>query len=155
MIDKTLLTQVVNEALAGTDLFVVSIAVSHDNVLDVTIDSLRGVTLDDCMTVNNAVLTAFDRDVEDYELNVGSYGISEPFVVKPQHWLKNMGSEVEVLTTEGRKLKGTLIAATEQAFTISTPTTVKVEGKKRPQLMDVETVLPYESARQVKAIIKI
>lgn len=48
-----------------------------DNVIDVTIAKDGGsVNLGDCEFVHRAVLVAFDRDVEDYALTVGSAGIS-------------------------------------------------------------------------------
>lgn len=48
-----------------------------DNVFDVTIDKEDGdVELADCEHVHRAVLDAFDRNVEDYALTVGSLGIS-------------------------------------------------------------------------------
>ena len=48
-----------------------------DNVIDVTIAKVEGsVNLGDCEFVHRAVLAAFDRDVEDYALTVGSAGIS-------------------------------------------------------------------------------
>ena len=47
-----------------------------DNVFDVTIDREGDpVGLEDCEYVHRAVLAAFDRDVEDYALTVGSVGI--------------------------------------------------------------------------------
>ena len=47
-----------------------------DNVFDVTIDKAEdAVSLEDCEYVHRAVLAAFDRDVEDYALTVGSVGI--------------------------------------------------------------------------------
>jgi len=47
-----------------------------DNVFDVTIDKAHGdVALEDCEYVHRAVLAAFDRNVEDYSLTVGSAGI--------------------------------------------------------------------------------
>ena len=48
-----------------------------DNIFEVTLDRASGpVGLDDCVFVHRAVLAAFDRDVEDYALTVGSLGIS-------------------------------------------------------------------------------
>ena len=48
-----------------------------ENVFDVTLDKENGdVTLEDCEHVHRKVLAAFDRDVEDYALTVGSKGIS-------------------------------------------------------------------------------
>lgn len=46
-----------------------------DNVFDVTLDKPSGVSLEDCEHVHRAVLSAFDRDIEDYALTVGSKGI--------------------------------------------------------------------------------
>lgn len=47
-----------------------------DNVFDVTIDKPDGdVDLQDCEYVHRAVLAAFDRNIEDYSLTVGSLGI--------------------------------------------------------------------------------
>ena len=47
-----------------------------DNVFDVTIDKADGpVDLEDCEYVHRAVLAAFDRNIEDYALTVGSKGI--------------------------------------------------------------------------------
>lgn len=48
-----------------------------DNVIDVTVVKDEGaVNLGDCEYIHRAVLSAFDRDVEDYALTVGSAGIS-------------------------------------------------------------------------------
>ena len=54
------------------------VALSFDddnNVFDATVASLDGealVSLDDCEYVHRAVLAAFDRNIEDYALTVGS-----------------------------------------------------------------------------------
>lgn len=122
MIDKQELTRVIEAELAESELFVVQVTVSRDNIVEVLLDTMgEGVTIDDCVRVNNAVLAAFDRDVEDYELTVGSYGISSPLLL-PRQYEKNLGGEVEVLTADGRKLKGVLSQAGEEAFTVGVPT---------------------------------
>ena len=154
MIDKQKMTQVIEEALEGTPMFLVELKISRDNVVDVAIDSLEGVTIDDCVSVNDAVLAAFDRDEEDFELTVGSYSISDPFLVKRQYE-KNLGNEVEVLTGAGKKLCGTLTELADDTFTITVPTKVKVEGKKRPQVEDVAHELRYDEIKYTKNIIKI
>ena len=48
-----------------------------DNVFEVTIDRTDGAPVDlaDCEYVHRAVLGAFDRNVEDYALTVGSVGV--------------------------------------------------------------------------------
>lgn len=156
MINKQELTQVITHVLdgAGGDLFLVDVKVSADNVIDVAIDSMgEGVTIDDCVMVNDAVLAAFDRDQEDYELTVGSYSISDPFVVR-QHYDKNVGGEVEVLTTAGIKSRGVLKGATDNDFTIVVSKKMKIEGKKRPEPVEVEETYRYDEIKYTKNIIQ-
>lgn len=153
MIDKSAVAQVVTDAIEGTELFLVDVTVSHDNCVDVQLDSMTDVTIDDCVKVNDAVLTAFDRDVEDFELTVGSYGISAPFKVKRQYE-KNVGGEVEVLTADGRKLKGVLKAAGPDSITLGITTKVKPEGKKRPELVEIDNEINYSEIKYTKNIIQ-
>ena len=152
MLDKAEVTRVVEEALEGSDLYVVRVTITRDNIITVDLDSDSSVDIDQCIRVNDAVLAAFDRDVEDYELTVGSYGISSPLLVRRQYD-KNIGQEVEVLTRDGRKLKGVLTAADDEGFTIEVPTKVKVEGKKRPEQVMVAERITYDNAKQTKCII--
>ncbi|MCI6986022.1 MAG: ribosome assembly cofactor RimP [Sodaliphilus sp.] len=153
MINKQELIDVINTELEGSDIFLVEVKVSADNIIDVAIDSMGSVTIDDCIALNNKVLDHFDRDVEDYELTVGSYGISDPFKVL-QHYKKNMGGEVEVLTTDGKKLKGTLKDADEEGFTLTITKKVKLEGKKRPEMVDEDLNYKYDEIKYTKNIIQ-
>ena len=153
MIDKTALEQVINEALEGTRMFLVTLKVSKDNVIDVALDSDEDITIDDCVAVNDAVLAAFDRDEgEDYELTVGSYGITSPLLL-PRQYRKNIGYEVEVLTGDGRKLKGVIADADDEGFTLTTTVKRKLEGKKRPELVEEQERFSYNDIKQTKNII--
>ena len=152
MIDRTELEKVINEALEGTKMYLVTLKVSKDNVIDVALDSDEDITIDDCVAVNDAVNEAFDRDVEDYELTVGSYGITSPLLL-PRQYQKNVGYEVEVLTADGRKLKGILAAADDEGFTLTTTVKRKLEGKKRPELVEEQERFSYSDIKQTKNII--
>ena len=70
--------QVVLKAAQERGCSVVEISFNDaDNVFEVTLDKADGpVGLDDCEYVHRAVLAAFDRNIEDYALTVGSLGIS-------------------------------------------------------------------------------
>lgn len=137
MIDKQLLKQEIEKDLAETDLFLVDLTVSRDNSIVVEIDSLRGVDIDDCTRLTRQIEEAFDRDVEDYELEVGSAGLTAPFKVRGQYE-KNIGNEIEVLTRDGRKLSGVLTAIDPEGtvFTMTVKEKVKEPGKKRPVIVD-------------------
>lgn len=144
----------INEALEGTKMFLVTLKVSKDNIIDVQLDSDEDITIDDCVAVNDAVLDAFDRDVEDYELTVGSYGITSPLLL-PRQYSKNVGYEVEVLTADGRKLKGILADADDEGFVLTMTVKRKLEGKKRPELVEEQERFNYNDIKYTKNIIKV
>ena len=152
MLDKAEVTRVIEQAIEGSDLFVVQVTITRDNIITVDLDSDSSVDIDQCIMVNDAVLAAFDRDVEDYELTVGSYGISSPLLVRRQYD-KNIGQEVEVLTRDGRKLKGVLADADDEGFTLTMTVKRKLEGKKRPEMVEEQERFKYSDIKQTKNII--
>ncbi|MDA6864900.1 hypothetical protein OSL55_28255, partial [Escherichia coli] len=82
---------------------------------------------DDCVELSRYIESKLDREEEDYELEVGSAGIGQPFKVL-QQYLIHIGKEVEILTKEGKKLEGVLKDANEENFTVTIEKKVKPEG---------------------------
>lgn len=149
MIDKELLTKTVKDAIEGTGIFLVDITVSPANDIVVEIDSVDGIDIDQCVDLTHKIEAVFDREVEDYSLEVGSAGITSPFKVKEQY-IKNLGNEVEVLTCDGRKLRGTLVEAGDESFTVEVPVKVKAEGAKRPTIEMQPQTFAYTGCKSVK-----
>ena len=142
------------EACLGGDLFVVDVAISADNHIVVEIDSYEGsVSIDNCVAITRAVEQAFDRDKEDYELEVGSAGLTSPLKVKAQY-VKNIGNDVEVLTTQGAKLKGVLSEVGDDTFTIKVAKKVKPEGAKRPVVVEEDVTIKYSETKYTKYLIQ-
>ena len=138
----------------GDDLFLVDVAISADNHIVVEIDSYEGsVSIDNCVAITRAVEQAFDRDKEDYELEVGSAGLTSPLKVKAQY-VKNIGNDVEVLTTQGAKLKGMLSEVGDDTFTIKVAKKVKPEGAKRPVMVEEDVTIKYSETKYTKYLIQ-
>ena len=152
MIDKARLTEVVEDAIKGTDMFLVDITVSADNRIVVELDSETGMDIDACAAVTRRIESEFDRDAEDYELEVGSAGLTSPFKVKAQY-MKNLGNEIEVVTRDGRKLQGTLASVGADDFTVEDPTKVRHEGAKRPVIEQVPSVIAFDNVKTAKYVI--
>ena len=91
MIDKQLLKSTVESAIAGTEMFLVDVQVSPSNAIVVEIDSKSGIDIDACVAITRQIESVFDREVEDYELEVGSAGLTSPFKVRGQYE-KNIGN---------------------------------------------------------------
>jgi ribosome maturation factor RimP len=153
MIDKELLTKTVTEAIADTDYFLVEVKISPSNEIVVEVDSPSGVDIDTCARLTRQIEAVFDRDIEDYELEVGSAGLTSPFKVKGQYD-KNIGNQLEVLTRDGRKLYGTLTTVNEDngdiAFTIEIAVKVKAPGAKRPTIELQPETLHASECKSVK-----
>ena len=154
MIDRQLLQDTVEAAISGTDIFVVDVTVGADNRLNVEIDSPSGVDIDTCVAITRKIEETFDRDVEDYELEVGSAGLTSPFKVKGQYD-KNIGNEIEVLTRDGKQLRGVLesVASDGSEFTLSVTRKVKEEGKKRPVTVTEPMVIAVADTKDVRYLI--
>lgn len=151
MIDKILLRQCVERALEGTDGFIVDLTVKPDNIITVEIDSQTSVDIDTCVRVTRAVEAEFDRDVEDYELEVGSAGLTAPFKVKEQY-LKNIGNPVDILTRDGRKIHGVLTAVADDGsdYTVTTTVKVKEPGKKRPVMVEQPETIAVADTKEIR-----
>ena len=117
MIDSNKIKALVEEWLEGKEYFFVDTTVSNDNKIVVEIDHKDGVWIEDCCALSQFIEERLDRDEEDFELEVGSAGLGQPFKVT-QQYLNNIGNDVEILTADGKKLQGQLTNADNDGFTI-------------------------------------
>jgi len=109
------------EELPHRDLFLVDVKASPGNRIVVYVDSMKGVSIDDCMAVSRYIGSKLDREVEDFELEVSSPGLDNPLKLL-QQYLKNMGRVLEVITFDGAKTTGKLIMANEEAIRLEVET---------------------------------
>lgn len=153
MIDKIAVSQVVNDCLVDSGYYLVDVKISPDNRIAVEIDSFNGVSIDYCVELNRYIESQLDRETEDYELEVSSAGLTEPFKVLKQYE-KNIGNEVEVLTSKGEKLTGVLVWANDTEFAVETEKQVKPEGAKRKMTVIDEIVFKYQEIKTTKYIFR-
>ncbi|MDO4707483.1 MAG: ribosome assembly cofactor RimP [Porphyromonadaceae bacterium] len=156
MIERQVVEDIVVSHLQGTsgDLYLVDVVVHPGNRIVVELDSDEGVAIDDCVRLTKHIEERLDRDIEDYELEVGSAGLTSPLKVLRQY-VATIGHEVEVLCRGGMKERGILLSATEREIAISVVRCIKPEGAKRKQ--DVEQVLTLSMSEvlQTKRVIRI
>ena len=152
MIDRNVVSGIVNEWLEGKEYFLVDVTVSPDDKIVVEIDHAEGVWIDDCVELSRFIESKLDREEEDYELEVGSAGIGQPFKVL-QQYLIHIDKEVEVLTKEGKKMEGVLKEADAEHFVVTVQKKVKPEGAKRPKLVDEDVTFTYDEIKYTKYLI--
>ena len=153
MISKDSIYQVVEQFIVDTDYFLVDIKVTPDNRVMVEIDSFEGVKIDFCAELNRHIESQIDREIEDYDLEVGSAGLTEPFKVQKQYE-KNLGNEVETLTKEGKKFNGILKEVDSTGFVLGIEKSEKPEGAKRKILISEDLTFTYDDIKTTKYIIR-
>lgn len=139
----------VEEKLSDT-MFIVDVSVGLGNAISVIIDSDEGLSIDKCIEMSRHIEHQFDREVEDFSLEVSSPGLTQPFKVLRQY-LKNLEKEVEIVTVKGDKITGILKSAVEESFIVETSSKIKVDGKKTVELNTVEFSL--QEIKTVKPVI--
>lgn len=147
MIDKKELEAFVEKQLEGTEYFLTDLKVSANNEITVEIDSMIPGDIDECIKLTRAIESAFDRDVEDYELEVGTAGLTSPLKVKRQYE-KYIGQNLEVLTKDGKKLHGMLRSVNDEGFKLTMQQKVKKEGVKKPVVETVELDIPFSNVKK-------
>lgn len=133
MITESLISGIVTELMDQTDIFVVEIKVSQAGKITVLLDRPGGILIDDCIRVSRGIEGRLDRDAEDFELEVSSPGLTEPFKVREQYE-KYTGKEVEVILHSGESLQGILKFFEEDRLLLSVKSKAKSKsGKKSPE----------------------
>ena len=149
MIQKDIITSLVISKLTDTRYYLVDVTVSADNVIKVEIDADAGVDIDFCVELNRFIEANFDREVEDYELEVGSAGLTSPFKVRRQYE-KNLNNDVEVLETNGIKHEGILVEVGEDFFAIEETKMIRKEGDKRKKPYTERIEFKYSEIKYTK-----
>jgi len=152
MIDKNLIKTLAEEWLQGNDYFLVDVNISADGRIVVEIDHADGVWIEDCAELSRFVQERVGEELDNYELEVGSAGIGQPFKVY-QQYLNYIGKDVEMLAADGKKVQGVLKAVDGDEFVVSVKEKQKVEGKKRPVIVDVDKQFNMNNIKYTKYLL--
>lgn len=153
MIEKNVVSKLVEEKIASSGNYLVDVVIKPGNLIIVEIDNDEGVCIDDCVELSRYLEAHLDRDIEDYELEVGSAGITSPFKVLRQY-VKNIGNEVEMQLKNGMKLTGILKAAAEDGVVVTVDKQVKAEGAKRKTTVSEDQSYTFDEIKYTKYLIR-
>lgn len=117
VMNKTEIENAVNSYLEDKMIFLVEVEVRKGNIIDVFIDSDNGVSIEECVEVSRMIESEFNRNEEDYELRVSSPGLGRPLKMLRQY-NRYIGHDIEVQTTDNRKITGELTAFSDTEIEI-------------------------------------
>ena len=147
--NQAALKDIVDEALAlNESLYLIELSISVNNKVQVVVDGDNGVSLSECMRISRVINDNFDREVEDFSLEVTTPDIAHPLKVKRQY-IKNLNRILKVKTAE-EELEGTLVSADEETIVLQWKAREpKLVGKGKVTVDKVVT-LEYNEIKEAK-----
>ncbi len=144
-------TELVEEKIADKPgLFLVSVKMQGNGKLIILIDGDNGLGIGDCAEVSRHVGYHLEEEnliPDAYNLEVSSPGIDTPLTL-PRQFVKNVGRQVAIKTTDGGKREGKLLGITADHVLIEEK--VKTTGKKAEL---VENAIPTDTIAETKVLI--
>lgn len=147
MITKGQIRELAEKHLQATDKYVVDVIVKTGNVITIVIDSDTSVIIDDCSHLSKFVESSLDRDDEDFELRVTSYGADKPLIIKRQY-VKNIGRQLVITKTDEVKVKGKLLHADDTGITLE-----PIADKKKKDASTEPLKIAYTEIEQAKIVL--
>jgi ribosome maturation factor RimP len=153
MISKNIIQTAVEEWLAKGDYYLVDVEMTADDRIIIEIDHADGVWIEDCADLSRFLQEKFGDELGDYELEVGSAGIGQPFKVI-QQYRNHVGKDVEVLQKDGQKVQGVLkTVGDDETFVVTVKEKQHIEGKKRPVLVEVDKSFSISNIKYCKYLL--
>ena len=155
MINKNKIVGLIDERISelNNGLFVVSLTISKQNIINVELDKFEGnVSVTDCVSVSRNIEHNLNREEQDFELSVSSAGLDNGLRVFPQY-KKNIGKGVKVMLIDGGTIEGTMINATPERITVQTKRKERIEGRKKKETIIEDHVLPMDKIKETKIVI--
>ena len=152
MINKEIIQGLTEEWLQGNDYFLVDINFGADDRIVIEIDHADGVWIEDCAELSRFLQEKLGDELGEYELEVGSAGLGQPFKVA-QQYQNHIGDTLEVLGADGKKVQGVLKSVEGRDFTLIIREKQKQEGKKRPVLVDVDKTYSMDHVKYAKYLL--
>ncbi|MDQ3190417.1 MAG: ribosome assembly cofactor RimP [Bacteroidota bacterium] len=152
MITREKIVQLVEEKLTGSENYLIDVKINPGNKIIIEIDNDKGVFIEDCIVVSRFVEQNLDREEDDFELQVSSAGLNQPFKILRQY-VKNIGRTVEIVTLDNEKTTGKLIAADENEIKLETEVKLKDEKTKKRKTVNKVISITYKNIKETKVVI--
>lgn len=149
MITKEQIAAICEEALAESDRFLVEVKIKPGNIIEVYVDADSAVNIDHCIEISRFIESKLDRDVEDFELSVFSWGLSGALRMDRQ-MQKYLGKDVEVKSKELGKIQGKLVNFDAEKAEIEP---VRKKTSKKKAVEEGNVVVERKSAEIKPAIV--
>lgn len=151
MIEKKLIENLANEASEEAGLFVVEVTIGSDNKITVTLDGDQGVNINQIVAVSKFIENSLDREEEDFELGVTSFGIDHPILLLRQYQ-KYINKPIQLLLEDDSTKRGILVSADSSKIMLQEEE-LKKNRKSKKMLLGETVEIPMANIKQAKGLI--
>lgn len=151
--DKAKVRELLDRALEQESAFLIDFSISSSNVINVSVDTLEGITLKGLTAVSRMIEHNLDREVEDFELSVSSPGVGSPLLVKEQY-IQNIGRDLKVRTTNDEEFVGELLSFEEEILTLQWEERVPKEVGKGKVTVKNEAHIALADVKEAKVQVR-
>ncbi|UCH15561.1 MAG: ribosome assembly cofactor RimP [Bacteroidales bacterium] len=152
MINDNYIKSIINDELSSRNLFLIDIKINSANKINVFIDSMKGVTIDECAKLSYIIKEKLNNRLDDYALEVSSPGLDKSLVL-PVQYEKNLGRDLDIITKDGNRITGKLTSVTGNGIEIITEVTKKKKSNKRREHVTKKQLFDFADIRSAKVIV--
>ena len=152
MITENTIRTLVAEKIADTEYYLLSVDIRPGNVINVELESMGPVSILDCVDISRQIEHNLDREAEDFSLQVSSPGLDKPLRDYRQY-VKNIGRELKIKLMDDTEIQGELLKADAERIEVKETKKVRVDGKSKKEIVEINHVLAYSEIKQAKIII--
>ncbi len=146
---KTFLAQAMEE---NPSLFVIEFSVDSKDHIKVVIDGDDAVSISDCIAVSRKIEHQMDPELDDFSVEVTSYGVSQPLIM-PRQYKKNVGRKLELKLNSGEVVKADLVAADDKEIKLSWKAREPKPIGKGKITVDKEATYAYDAIKEAKVMV--
>ncbi|MFO8053878.1 MAG: hypothetical protein R6U19_01770 [Bacteroidales bacterium] len=151
MVDEKHIKTLVEEELQGTAYYLISCSVSENNKVVVVLDGDSDVTVRVCEDVNRFLESSLDRERDDFELQVTSYGADMPLIHERQY-RKYLHRPVSIRTGDDKMLEGVILDLEQEKMQVEPVIKPKKKGQKSRKGEPVEVA--FSQIKEIKPVLK-
>jgi ribosome maturation factor RimP len=153
LITKEQILELAFEHLKSTDKFVTHCTVLPGNHIEILIDGDTPVLISECVNLSRFIEKRFDREKEDFSLEVSSHGATNP-LVNVRQYKKHIGKNLEIKLLDGNKEEGELTEIEESGIVIKYKLREKKPVGKGKITVEKTQSIPFNQIKETKIKLK-
>ena len=152
MINKEYIKSIINNEIRNRNLFLIDLKISSSNKINVFIDSMKGVTIEECAKLSFMIKEKLNKHIDDYVLEVSSPGLNKSLIL-PLQYEKNLGRYLDIIAKDGTRTTGRLTKVFRNGIQIKSQVTVKNKSGRKSRHVTKDHVFDFTDIKSAKVIV--